>query len=336
MLENQIDYLSSFNQELITPLTAKFISEQLTHPTYLSPSEFIKLNTLTYDLLAQSFNGSLRDYLQYLNQSVEIARSEGIDEFFNKEGIEIKGKPLLIIPPYVLGYDILAFLPNEGKSFVHELANNGIPTYIRIIKPILKTPSVQTMFLENECEETKEFSQKLLKKHGSPVTLAGYCQGGFTAMLSCLSGKLEKEVDALITFVSPMDGTKSTGINKYLMDLPDSFKSLKYATRILSNGNKIIETADLSYAISVTSQGDLPVKLFNQKLNFRDISKYLKACQLNISTLDNLVEPECARVPAQFSDLVEIVEHKTGHVGIALSPSKFLSPAIEFLKKLSE
>lgn len=99
---------------------------------------------------------------------------------------------------------------------------------------------------------------------------------------------------------------------------------------------KIIETADLSYAISVTSQGDLPVKLFNQKLNFRDISKYLKACQLNISTLDNLVEPECARVPAQFSDLVEIVEHKTGHVGIALSPSKFLSPAIEFHKKLSE
>src|SRR3989339_588668 len=85
MLENQIDYLSSFNQELITPLTAKFISEQLTHPTYLSPSEFIKLNTLTYDLLAQSFNGSLRDYLQYLNQSVEIARSEGIDEFFKKE-----------------------------------------------------------------------------------------------------------------------------------------------------------------------------------------------------------------------------------------------------------
>ena len=456
MLENQIDYLSSFNQgvinynnsfqELITPLTAKFISEQLTHPTYLSPSEFIKLNTLTYDLLAQSFNGSLRDYLQYLNQSVEIARSEGIDEFFkkesklinlivktlpkkiqeiekdfgfhfdngkynhdyetncfdfyqvlpNKEGIEIKGKPLLIIPPYVLGYDILAFLPNEGKSFVHEFANNGIPTYIRIIKPILKTPSVQTMSLEDECRETKEFCNRLLKTHNQQVTLAGYCQSGFTAMLSCLSGKLEKEVDALITFVSPMDGTKSTGINKYLIGLPDSFKSLKYATRILPNGNtiidgsavsalyrlksmatespistflrdvqmirktgeisntmiglnrwlasykeidlpkKIIETADISYAVPITSQGDLPIKLFNKKLNFKDIDKYLKYCQLNISTLDNLVEPECARIPKEFSKIVEVIEHKTGHVGIALSPQKFLGPAIEFHKNLSK
>ena len=38
-----------------------------------------------------------------------------------------KGKPIVIIPPYVLGANILSFLPGEGKSFVHCFANRAFP-----------------------------------------------------------------------------------------------------------------------------------------------------------------------------------------------------------------
>src|SRR3989339_233921 len=397
-MPNQIDYLNSFNQglinynnsfqELIKPLTAKFILEQLNNPTYLSPSDFIKLNSLTYDLLAQSFNGSLRDSLQYVNQSVEIMNFEGMDEFLkkestlidliiktlpkkiqgiekdfgfhfdngkynhsyetncfdfyqvlpNKEGIETKGKPLLISPPYVLGPDILAFLPNEGKSFVHEFANNGIPTYIRIIKPILKTPSVQTMSLEDECRETKEFCNRLLKTHNQQVTLAGYCQSGNTiidgsAVSALYRLKSMATESPISTFLRDVQMIRKTGeISNTMIGLNRWLASYKE----IDLPKKIIETADISYAVPITSQGYLPIKLFNKKLNFKDIDKYLKYCQLNISTLDNLVEPECARIPKEFSKIVEVIEHKTGHVGIALSPQKFLGPAIEFHKNLSK
>ena len=63
--------------------------------------------------------------------------------------IEVRenGKPLVIIPPYVLGPHILAFLPEEGKSYVHCFANQGIPTYMRILKDIHSNPPVQLMTL---------------------------------------------------------------------------------------------------------------------------------------------------------------------------------------------
>jgi hypothetical protein len=45
-------------------------------------------------------------------------------------------KPVLIIPPYVLGANILGFLPGEQRSYAHCFANQGFPTYIRILKAI--------------------------------------------------------------------------------------------------------------------------------------------------------------------------------------------------------
>ena len=50
--------------------------------------------------------------------------------------IDIDKKPLLIIPPFVLGANILAFLPHEQRSYAHCFANMRIPTYIRIMKDI--------------------------------------------------------------------------------------------------------------------------------------------------------------------------------------------------------
>ncbi len=63
----------------------------------------------------------------------------------SKKGVKVKkdGKPVLIIPPFVLGANILAFLPGEDKSYAHCFANQGIPTYIRIMKDIKTTPAMQ-------------------------------------------------------------------------------------------------------------------------------------------------------------------------------------------------
>ena len=68
------------------------------------------------------------------------------------------GKPIMIIPPYVLGANILAFLPGENKSYVHCFANQGIPTYIRIVKDIETTEAVQLMTPEDDTARYPPYS----------------------------------------------------------------------------------------------------------------------------------------------------------------------------------
>ena len=109
-----------------------------------------------------------------------------------KTEVRENGKPVMIIPPYVLGANILAFLPGENRSYVHAFANQGIPTYIRLVKNIDKNPGVQIMRGEDDVLDTRYFSEKLVARHGRPVTLNGYCQGGFMAVLGVLSGELRR------------------------------------------------------------------------------------------------------------------------------------------------
>lgn len=148
-------------------------------------------------------------------------------------------KPLIIIPPFVLGANILAFLPGEKKSYAHCFANKAIPTYIRIMKDIHRTPAVQTMSLEDDARDTRYFCEKVKERHGHAVTLNGYCQGGFSALCNILTGELDGLVDSLITCVAPMDGTRSAGLGGFLDELPEQFNDLQYGTKILANGNKI-------------------------------------------------------------------------------------------------
>ncbi len=150
-------------------------------------------------------------------------------------------KPLIIIPPFVLGSNILSFLPGEKKSYAHSFANRAIPTYVRIMKGIHETPAVQTMTLEDDARDTRYFCELLKKRHGQPVTLNGYCQGGFSAVCNTLTGELDGLVDALITCVAPMDGTRSQGLGKFLRELPEAFNDLAYGTKVLPNGNKIAD-----------------------------------------------------------------------------------------------
>lgn len=170
-------------------------------------------------------------------------------------GVNIRenGKPIIILPPYVLGANILAFLPREGKSYVHCFANQGIPTYIRIIKDIDTTPAVQIMTGEDDARDTRHFCETIMRRHGRKVTLNGFCQGGFIATLDLLSGELDGLVDALITCVTPMDGTRSKSLIEYLSHLPPRFRDLGYAVKTLPNGNQVVDGSVMSWVYKLKS-----------------------------------------------------------------------------------
>ena len=150
-------------------------------------------------------------------------------------------KPILIIPPFVLGGNILGFLPMEKRSYAHAFANQGIPTYMRVLKNIQTSEAVQLMGPEDEVKDTRRFCETIKARHGQPLTLNGYCQGGFAALCDILSGELDGLVDAFITCVSPMDGTRSKGFVDFLSELPREFNDLAYGSKTLPNGNKVID-----------------------------------------------------------------------------------------------
>lgn len=170
-----------------------------------------------------------------------------------KVKVNPKGKPVVIVPPYVLGANILAFLPGEKKSYVHAFANQGLPTYIRIIKEIETHEAVQIMTGEDDALDTRYFCEVVKARHHRPVTLNGFCQGGFTAVLDLLSGELDGLVDALITCVAPMDGTRSRSLVEYLQHLPPRFRDLGYAVKTLPNGNQIVDGKIMSWVYKLKS-----------------------------------------------------------------------------------
>ena len=158
---------------------------------------------------------------------VKVAETERFDLYQvlpNKKEITPRSKPILIIPPYVLGANILAFLPGEQRSYVHCYANQGIPTYIRLIKDIDTTPAVQTMTGEDDALDTRFFCRELIARHDRQVTLNGFCQGGYHALAALLAGELDGLVDALITCATPVDGSRSKSLRDYMMSLPPRFR----------------------------------------------------------------------------------------------------------------
>jgi hypothetical protein len=185
------------------------------------------------------------------------------------KGVKVrkKGKPVVILPPYVLGANIMAFLPGEDKSFVHCFANQGIPTYIRIVKDIETTPAVQVLTGEDDCLDTRLFCEQVKDRHEKAVTLCGYCQGGFTAVVNLLSGELDGLVDALITCVAPMDGTRSRGIRAFLDQVPGRFNELGLAVKTLTNGNQVVEGRLLSWLFKLKNiSNENPITAFYRDL----------------------------------------------------------------------
>lgn len=179
----------------------------------------------------------------------------------------LDAKPILIIPPFVLGANILAFLPDEQRSYTHCFANQGYPTYIRILKDIDTSPALQTMTGEDDARDMRRFCEAILKEHGKPVTLNGYCQGGYSALCNLLTGELDGLVDAFITCVSPMDGTRSEGLARFLVRLPQRFNDLEYGTKILANGNELADGKLMGWVYKIKSiEHEIPAAAFYRDL----------------------------------------------------------------------
>ncbi len=224
--------------------------------------------------LPQAISDIEPEYGFHFERGVNIKIAE-TDRFFlyqilptdRKAKVHENGKPVLIIPPFVLGSNILSFLPEEKRSYAHSFANQGIPTYIRIMKNIKTTPAFQVMRIEDDARDTKFFCEKVKEKHGKMVTLNGYCQGGYTAVCNILSHQLDGLVDALITCVSPMDGTRSTGLGNFLKTLPPRFNDLIYGTKTLANGNKVADGDLMGWVYKLKSiENEAPLVNF-----FRDL-----------------------------------------------------------------
>ena len=363
--------------------------------------EFIARHAETLESVTYRYHQSIRDIESEYGfhfekggyiKAAETDRFELYQILPNDKKVKVRenGKPVIIIPPYVLGSNVLAFLPGEGKSYVHSFANQGIPTYIRILKDVKTTPAVQVMTGEDDAIDTRYFCEQIKAKHGKLLTLNGYCQGGFSAVCDLLSGELDGLVDVLITCVSPIDGTRSKGLGQFLRDLPRRFNDLAYGTKTLPNGNQVAdgdlmswiykikslndeapivafyrdlmmlknasdsdsrkgkelnvsktalainywltyERNDLpmaitemsfkSYNIPITSDGTLPVKLFDRELNFKRLKEKGIRWLICYGEKDDLVEKETALAPLDYVD-AEVTMFPKGHVAMATSWSR--------------
>ena len=120
---------------------------------------------------------------------------------------------------------------------------------------------------ENDALDTRFFCEQIKAKHGKLVTLNGYCQGGFSAVCDLLSGELDDLIDALITCVSPIDGTRGKGLGQFLRDLPQRFNDLAYGTKTLPNGNQVADGDLMSWIYKIKSIDDeAPIVAFYRDL----------------------------------------------------------------------
>jgi alpha-beta hydrolase superfamily lysophospholipase len=221
------------------------------------------------------------------------------------KGVKVRrsGKPIILLPAYVLGPNIMAFLPGKDRSFVHCFANQGIPTYIRIVKDIGTTPAVQAMTGEDDCRDTRIFCELLKERHGKMVTLCGYCQGGYIAVLNLLSGELDDSVDALITCASPMDGTRSPGLASYLGQFPPRFNDLRFALKTLPNGNRVVDGRLMSWVFKLKNiEHENPISAFYRDLKMVEKGQRLakRAAAINYWMLYDITDLPVAITQMSF------------------------------------
>jgi hypothetical protein len=224
---------------------------RIDHPGDEDILSFISRHAQIMDLVTHGYPQAIRDIepeygFHFERENIKVAETERFIVYQilpTDPTVTVKenGKPVIILPPYVLGANILGFLPGENRSYAHCFANQGIPTYIRIMKDIASTPAVQVLTGEDDALDTRYFCEMIKARHGQPVTVNGYCQGGYSAVCNLLSGELDGLVDALITCVAPMDGTRSKGLAKFLHSLPERFNDLVYGTKTLPNGNQVAD-----------------------------------------------------------------------------------------------
>ncbi len=227
-------------------------------------AKYIERKAQLIDLVVNTYPKAIRDirreYGLHLDSGgyVKVAETNRFEIYQVlplRKDVEVRrnAKPILMIPPHVLGPNILAFLPGEGRSYAHNFADQGIPTYVRVVKDIDTNVAVQLMTGEDDARDVRYFCERIMARHGKPVTLNGLCQGGFLAVLDLLSGELDGLVDALITCVAPLDGSRSKGLIDFIELLPPRFRDLGYAVKTLSNGNQVVDGKVLSWVYKLKS-----------------------------------------------------------------------------------
>jgi hypothetical protein len=103
------------------------------------------------------------------------------------------------------------------------------------------------------------------------VTLNGFCQGGFVALADILSGELDNLVDAFITCVTPIDGTKSKSLVEYLQHVPSRFRNLDYAGKEMPSGNYVVDGKVMSWVYKLKSmEKEAPLVVFSRDLSSFD------------------------------------------------------------------
>ena len=240
--------------------------------------DFSKNSVQTLDNLIRAFPQAVQDVKKDFGfhfddggytKIAETDRFTLYQVFSRDKNIKVRktGKPIIIVHPYVLGANILGFLPDEKKSYTHAYADQGIPTYIRILKNIHENPSLEVMTGDDDARDTRYFCEIIKKKHNKMVTLNGFCQGGFMCLCDLLSGELDNLVDVLITCVAPIDGTRSKALVEYLQHIPPRFRDLNYAAKEMPTGNLVVDGKVMSWVYKLKSMDkEAPLVIFNRDL----------------------------------------------------------------------
>jgi hypothetical protein len=161
------------------------------------------------------------------------------------------------------------------------------------------------MTLEDDAADMRYFCEYLNKRHDQMVTLNGYCQGGYSSLCNILSGELDGLVDALITCVAPMDGTRSKGLGKFLHDLPNQFNDLEYGTKTLANGNKIADGELMGWIYklkSIENTGPM-IAFFKDIMMLGSKDNHKAAINKTIAALNFWLQNERSDLPMSVTEM---------------------------------
>ena len=184
-----------------------------------------------------------------------------------KDSIQIDNnkKPILIIPPYILGANIMAFQPEKNRSFTHFFANKSFPTYIRIIKNIRTEEYVHSMKIEEDVLSIKFFLEKISSKHSKKITVAGFCHGGYFALTAILSGVTKDLVDSLINISTPIDSTKGRISGDQVNFFTDNEETVRKYYKVYRNGNVVVDGRIANWFVTMSDfqKSDLLIQYKN-------------------------------------------------------------------------
>jgi len=157
--------------------------------------------------------------------------------------------------PYVLGPNILSFpARRKARVFVHCFATRCIPPNFASSRISTPNPAAAAcMTARRQTAWTPNiFLEQVKAAHNRPVTLCGYCQGGFTVAVNYLSGELDGLVDALITSCRPpMEWHPEQEPVGILAQIPKRFEDISFGLKTLPNGNQVVNGKLMSWSTSL-------------------------------------------------------------------------------------